>query len=457
MKVAIVSQPTDDILPPYQNSIGYYSWSLAQQLARRCDVTVYGRKEINEEIVRLDRSQPELRTVASTTRERAFFRGRVKLGRLVQIWSPLSTSPRYFPDYARSVAAELSREQFDVIHVQHCTQFLPVIRAANPAAKIVFHLHAEWFSQSNFDELRRRLKHADFVFAVSDHIVAQTVKVFPEVRDRIRTIHCGINVHEFDREKDYTASRGRNERRILYCGAISPHKGPHVLLDAFRIVAAQEPRVRLEFVGLMSNYPLEENFDLSDKESLRQLAPFYANNWTVRLRSKIGMAAPNAGTYQAYLMEKITPEIADKVTFRGFIPRHEQIERFYTSDIFAFAPVWNEGCGIPPIEGMAAGLPVVGSRSGGLMDTVKDGETGFLVDKNDAPALADRILKLVRDDELRETMGRAARRRALEQFEWKWIAEKAETQYRILTGLGKSNHENAGYAAVARESVARGE
>jgi glycosyltransferase involved in cell wall biosynthesis len=296
---------------------------------------------------------------------------------------------------------------------------------------IVLHLHAEWFTQSNFDVLKRRLRHVDRVFAVSDHIRRKTQNDFPEIRNRIETIYCGIDPQEFTSEKDYAASRKKNEKSILYCGAVSPHKGPHVLLDAFRMVVTQDPRVRLEFVGSKTSYPMEENFDMRDTETLSRMAPFYAKHRIQRIRAKFGIAASDAGTYQAWLREKIKPDIADKVTFRGFIPREEQIKRYYDSDVFAFPPVWDEGCGIPPIEAMAASLPVVGSRSGGLLETVKEGETGFLVAKNDASALARCILQLVRDDDLRERMGRAARKHALVRFTWKRIASQVEAQYRM--------------------------
>jgi glycosyltransferase involved in cell wall biosynthesis len=43
----------------------------------------------------------------------------------------------------------------------------------------------------------------------------------------------------------------------------------------------------------------------------------------------------------------------------GFIPRQDFVDRYYHADIFAFPPIWEEGFGIPPIEAMAAGLPVV--------------------------------------------------------------------------------------------------
>ena len=61
---------------------------------------------------------------------------------------------------------------------------------------------------------------------------------------------------------------------------------------------------------------------------------------------------------------------------------------------------------------------MVTSRSGTVMETVVDGKTGYLVEKNNAAELAEALLVLLKDDERREAMGRAGRRRALGHFSW---------------------------------------
>ena len=81
---------------------------------------------------------------------------------------------------------------------------------------------------------------------------------------------------------------------------------------------------------------------------------------------------------------------------------------------------------------MAAGTPVVATRSGAVVDTVKDGETGVLVPKNDASALARALLELLENDTARETIGRAGRKRALSYFTWDRVAESMYARYRAL-------------------------
>jgi glycosyltransferase involved in cell wall biosynthesis len=108
------------------------------------------------------------------------------------------------------------------------------------------------------------------------------------------------------------------------------------------------------------------------------------------------------------------------------------VDRYYGADIFAFAPIWNEGFGLPPVEAMAAGLPVVTSRSGTVVETVVEGKTGYLVEKNNAEQLAQALLVLLNDDDRREAMGRAGRVRALDHFSWDNIAEGMRTRYQTL-------------------------
>ena len=78
-----------------------------------------------------------------------------------------------------------------------------------------------------------------------------------------------------------------------------------------------------------------------------------------------------------------------------------------------------EGLGIVYLEASACGLPVVGGNSGGAPDAVKEEITGFVVDGNKLPEIADRIITLLKDDELRNQMGNAGRSWAMEEWQWK--------------------------------------
>jgi len=374
----------------------------------------------------------DFRFFPATRRDKWLFRVLKTLAKLFARSSPISTSRWLFPDYGRRVAADLNKQGCDVIHLQHCSQYAPLIRALNPEAKIVLHLHSEWFSQSNPKQLIDRLSAVDLLTTVGDYVTGKTKLSFPVVADRCETTYNGIDGREFSKENDYAASRRRRVKRILYSGAVSPHKGLHVLLDAFVLVARQYPDVVLDVVGPVGNYPIQESFDSRDLEAIRNVAPFYDTSFWSLIKSKITGNHTSKGLYIRYLESRLPEEIADKVSFLGMFQRPELVDRYYQSDIFAFAPIWDEGFGLPAVEAMAAGLPVVTSRSGTLVETVIDGKTGILVEKNNASELAQALLLLLNDDDLRETMGRAGRQRALRHFTWDKIAEDMHARYLTL-------------------------
>jgi glycosyltransferase involved in cell wall biosynthesis len=412
--------------------MGASIYAIASAFAKTCDVLVYGLEDIQRGTKSGIYEGADYRFFPSSAKDRLVFRARERLSRLVQIWSPMSSSDLLYPSFGRQVARDLEKEQCDVIHVQHLSQYVPIIRALNPKAKIVLHIHAAWFSQSNLAVIERRLRPLDLLLTVSDYVTRKTRRDIPAIADRCETMYNGIDTQEFNHEKDYVSSGRREEKRLLYIGGVWPHKGPHVLLDAFKIVAARYPQVRLDIVGPHGFCPLEEWFDLNDQTQLRSVAPFFAKNRDARLKAKLGIGASDQGTYLALLKAKLTGDLANKVTFHGFLSRPELIDHYYNADVFVFPPIWNEAFGCTPVEAMAAGTPVVATRSGAIPETIIDQETGFLVERNDSDALAEAILKLLENDALRESMGRAARRRALEHFHWDIIVAAMHNRYQRL-------------------------
>jgi glycosyltransferase involved in cell wall biosynthesis len=441
MKIAFVNQPIDTILPPYQSSVGACTYGAACSLAEICTVVVYGTRDRHQNFPADFRERNiQFRLFSVPPSERLAWKAREKYWKLFPSRSPASSSERLFRTFGRQVAEDLRLQACDVIHVQHCAQYVPLIRARNPSARIVLQLHAEWFSQNRPAILEERLRHVDLVTTVSDYISEKTRRQFPMIADRCHTMYNAVDAAEFSRERRYDPAL-RREKRILYAGAVSPHKGLHVLFDAFCMVVEEYPDVRLDVVGLQASYPMAENFELRDREVIETVYPFYAYDWTTRLKAKLAMAPADAGTYLAHLKERLSAAASGKVAFRGFVPRPELIDLYYNADVFAFAPIWNEGFGIPPIEAMAAGTPVVATRSGAIPEIVSDQRTGFLVAKNDPRALAGSILKLLRDQELRQKMGRAARDWVYENFTWDIVAERMYRRYADLCGI---QHQGGG-------------
>lgn len=117
--------------------------------------------------------------------------------------------------------------------------------------------------------------------------------------------------------------------------------------------------------------------------------------------------------------------------FVGWQHQSSLPEIMASADILAFPTIAQEALGRTAVEGMAAGLPVVASRIGGLPTTIVSGETGLLCEPGNPADLAQALERLFDDAELRRKMGRAGRRRFESEFTWDVIIDR---HYRSLFG-----------------------
>jgi colanic acid/amylovoran biosynthesis glycosyltransferase len=107
--------------------------------------------------------------------------------------------------------------------------------------------------------------------------------------------------------------------------------------------------------------------------------------------------------------------LEDCVRLLGSRPREVVLDQMRAADVFVHASV-SEGFSNGLLEAQAMELPAVSSDADGARENLCDGETGFVVPRRDPEALADKVLLLAREPELRLRMGRAGRRRVLKHF-----------------------------------------
>jgi glycosyltransferase involved in cell wall biosynthesis len=96
-------------------------------------------------------------------------------------------------------------------------------------------------------------------------------------------------------------------------------------------------------------------------------------------------------------------QIADAVHFFAF-DRSEIASAYRASDLVWYPTIDDEPFGLVPLEAMACAIPLIVSRSGGMVETVIDGKTGLIVDKNDHNALSDAAMFLLTDETMRTRM-----------------------------------------------------
>jgi len=121
--------------------------------------------------------------------------------------------------------------------------------------------------------------------------------------------------------------------------------------------------------------------------------------------------------------------LEDKVLLRGNLPHKSVLEELGKADV-AICPSLAEGLGITFIEAQALGIPVIGTRVGGIPDVIEDGKTGFLIEPANKNAIAESIIKVfnMRDEE-RNKIIENAKISAKEKFNWDNIAKKVDELY----------------------------
>jgi glycosyltransferase involved in cell wall biosynthesis len=136
------------------------------------------------------------------------------------------------------------------------------------------------------------------------------------------------------------------------------------------------------------------------------------------------------GALRAAMAQKVAAlGLSERFTFLGF--RADAPRLIPAFDVVA-VPSHVEPLGNATLEAMAAGVPVVGSRVGGIPEMVVDGETGFLVPPRTPVALAERLAEMVRSPELRAAHGAAARRRVEQHFSLPLHADRLQKLYDSL-------------------------
>ncbi len=123
---------------------------------------------------------------------------------------------------------------------------------------------------------------------------------------------------------------------------------------------------------------------------------------------------------QTYRAEAGRLGVADLVTFAGYVPRERIAEHYANADVFVL-PSYNEGMSVATLEAMAAGLPLVVTRTGGTRELVQEGENGLTFAWGDIETLTQHLIDLASNRAVLQRMGAASRRRA-ERMSWEMVA-----------------------------------
>ncbi len=408
MRIAFVSQPLDVIVPPSMNSIGIWINEISRRLANDHDVLVYGRRGI---AYRKSLGENIRTKYVYTIPNRWLTRFSSRMARYRDPKRPLFSSPLYYLEYILPIALDLRRQQVDVVHLQNFSQFVPIIRAINPNIKIALHMRCEWLNLLDYDMIDRRLKKTDLIFGVSDYITNNIRDRFPHHSDRCYTVNTGVDTDVFKPIEPSETLAKHHERNILFVGRITPEKGLHILLEAFRKVAPSFPDLHVNLVGSVGSLARDRLIGLTEKQQIRDLDVFY-----------------EAPSYLSRLEGILPDEMKSRVHYAGNVPHATTIDFYQDADIL-INPALSEPFGRSLIEANACGVPTIASRTDGMTELIEQGKNGILVEPGDVDDLAQAMTTLLSREDLRQRMGQAGRQFVMDHFSWEKIGSRLVALY----------------------------
>jgi glycosyltransferase involved in cell wall biosynthesis len=406
VRIALVNQPWGFITPPVNTggSIPILLYQIAIRLARSSEVFFYTRGTFRKRQI-IDQNITYRYLPMAVDKLAMKLMG--KFGRFPDYRKPLFANRWAYRWYGQQLAMDLRQQRCDVAMIVNMSQFVPIVRRHNPNILIILQMHCEWLNQLDHETMRKRLRHCDLIAGVSDFITQKAKACFPEFADRFVTIYDGVNVDDF--ASKWTAGRPKpsgDEQRIVFVGRITPEKGVHTLIEAFNRIADRFPRARLEIVGPDEINPPALVVPFSNDPKVFELVPLF-----------------EVGAYRA-LVEKLAAVNRNRITFAGNLPHSVSlVGKYQSGDVCVTPSIWEEPFGMPVVEAMSAGSPVIATRGGAFPELIQQDQTGLLVERGNPQELADALAKFLADPAMCERMGRASRERAVEMFSWDRIAD----------------------------------
>ncbi len=223
------------------------------------------------------------------------------------------------------------------------------------------------------DFIRRAIAGGAFVHTDSEFVAAEVTEAFGAPADRVRAIHPGIPpLADSGRAPDLPFPR-----YVLAIGTVEPRKDYPGLLRAFDELAGRHPDVGLVIVG--------------------------ADAWGASQFAEALSASPHR----------------DRVVRPGYLSDADVGALLRAATVLAY-PSRYEGFGFPPLQAMAAGVPVVATAAGSILEVV--GDAAAVVPVGDSAALAEALERVLDDHVHAEQLGRAGRERAA-RFTWEALGQ----------------------------------
>ncbi|MFN2442663.1 MAG: N-acetyl-alpha-D-glucosaminyl L-malate synthase BshA [Thermoanaerobaculia bacterium] len=289
-----------------------------------------------------------------------------------------------FPPYTLALATKMAEiaeyEDLDILHVHYAiphaiSAYLARQMLKDHPIRVVTTLHGTDITLVGRDPsflpiTRFGIDSSDGVTAVSAWLRDETTE-FLEVKRPIEVIHNFVDPARFRKSSNFLCD-GFVKPEEMLLGHISNFRPVKRVLDVMEIFLRVQREIPAKLVMIGDG--------------------------------------PERSRAEAFSREH---RITDRVLFLGNVPELEEVVA--ALDLFLL-PSETESFGMAALEAQASEVPVIASMAGGLPEVVANGETGYLLPVGDTDGMATRAIELLRDDDRRQEMGEAGRRRAIELF-----------------------------------------
>ncbi|NPV09902.1 MAG: glycosyltransferase family 4 protein [Anaerolineae bacterium] len=314
------------------------------------------------------------------------------------------TLPEMQAEVKKEYADFIGQHNIELVHAHNFHHFLPEYGLALteirrerriPTFLTIHEMWGEFLVQHLLENTEW-----DGIIAVGQHVYGDVVAQIPDLQNLHIVLH-GVNTDMFRPDVDGSALKEQlglaGKRVILHPARLLPWKGVHTTVEAFRMIAHRYPDVSVV---------------ITDTREIL--------DWIHELQG-----------YRDHIFSMVEDSgLSDRVVMRSFDFAKELPQAYAMSDIVVYPTSGEEPFGLVPLEAMSSGKPVIVSRSGGLVESVLDGVTGFVIPKEDDDMMADRLSALLAHPHLAERMGNTGRKHVLERFTLTRMIDEVEEIYR---------------------------
>lgn len=308
-----------------------------------------------------------------------------------------------WPNYATFCEDVARHGDYAIIHIHNEGSLIPRLRTCSPHSKLILQINDELLSKMNCPDLKLLAQDTDAIISCSEYIRkiadaallacdarARRTGVIYNFADTNRFDPSVVPAEEVDRLRRKLGLAGR--RVILFPGRLIEDKGPHLALEAFRLLASKRRDVSLLLVG----------------------APWYSHKTDSDFVTSLREAAA---------------DISAGIKFTGYVDHLDMPAYYALSDVVVVPSIWDDPSPFVAYEAQSMARPVVGSTKGGIPEIVASGTTGYCIDVTNAAAFCDCLDTLLASPNLAQQMGKAGRHRIITRFDEAIIARQVNRLY----------------------------